>query len=156
VFLFATLPSVRGVHKEAIEESRRLAAEFQNYIVASRSLRKAFLSIKGIYYQADIRGQLVTWLVPYQFNQEIPRDVDFRVMATFLEFYRALLGFVNYKLYSDLNLLYPPALDARMEESGAGLLNAYTLQNKDGQGLDIVMSTNDTDMDPEEKKRQKV
>jgi len=37
-----------------------------------------------------------------------PADVDFKVMATFLEFYTTLLGFVNYKLYSDLGLVYPP------------------------------------------------
>ena len=37
-----------------------------------------------------------------------PADVDFKIMATFLEFYTTLLGFVNYKLYSDLGLIYPP------------------------------------------------
>ena len=29
-------------------------------------------------------------------------------MATFLEFYTTLLGFVNYRLYTDLGLIYPP------------------------------------------------
>lgn len=71
IFLFATLPITKCVGKNHVEESRRLAAEFQNYVVASRSLKKTFLSIKGIYYQAEIRGQLVTWLVPYQFSQEV-------------------------------------------------------------------------------------
>ena len=31
--------------------------------------------------------QLVTWLTPYQFSQEMPADVDFRIMTTFVEFY---------------------------------------------------------------------
>jgi len=31
-------------------------------------------------------------------------------MATFLEFYTTLLGFVNFKLYSELGLIYPPKL----------------------------------------------
>lgn len=37
-----------------------------------------------------------------------PTDVDYRVMATFTEFYTTLLGFVNFRLYHSLNLLYPP------------------------------------------------
>ena len=37
-----------------------------------------------------------------------PTDVDYRVMATFTEFYTTLLGFVNFRLYQSLNLLYPP------------------------------------------------
>ena len=53
-------------------------------------------------------GQTVTWIAPYTFNQKVPSDVDFRVMLTFLEFYTTMLGFVNFKLYNDLNLFYPP------------------------------------------------
>lgn len=53
-------------------------------------------------------GQTVTWIAPYTFNQKVPSDVDFRVMLTFLEFYTTMLGFVNFKLYSDMNLHYPP------------------------------------------------
>jgi hypothetical protein len=34
--------------------------------------------------------QLVTWLTPYQFSQEMPADVDFRIMTTFVEFYEVL------------------------------------------------------------------
>lgn len=37
-----------------------------------------------------------------------PTDVDYRVMATFTEFYTTLLGFVNFRLYHSLNLVYPP------------------------------------------------
>ncbi len=39
--------------------------------MASRSLRKTFLSIKGIYYQAQIQGQTITWLVPYRFSNYV-------------------------------------------------------------------------------------
>jgi pescadillo protein len=38
----------------------------------------------------------------------LPIDVDYRVMVTFLDFYTVLLKFVNFKLYSSLNLVYPP------------------------------------------------
>lgn len=37
-----------------------------------------------------------------------PSDVDFKVMLTFVEFYTTMIGFVNFKLYSMLNLHYPP------------------------------------------------
>lgn len=42
---------------------------------------------------------------------QVPKDVDYRVMITFLEFYEALLGFVLFRLYSGLGLHYPPVAD---------------------------------------------
>ncbi|KAI9501677.1 mRNA-binding ribosome synthesis protein nop7 [Coemansia spiralis] len=121
VFLFSTMPVVRRVNKDSIEECKRLAAEFMHYVIQSHSLRKVFLSIKGIYYQADIHGQSITWIVPYQFSQKLPRDVDFKVMATFLQFYRTLLGFVNYRLFTSSNFAYPPKIDQALEDNAAGL-----------------------------------
>lgn len=100
-----------------------------HYIIASKSLRKCFISIKGYYFQAEIKGQKVTWVMPhklayqvyislyYQFIDEqntiffhfkTPDDVDFRIMSTFVEFYSIMLGFVNFKSYSDIGLIYPP------------------------------------------------
>ncbi|KAJ2451317.1 mRNA-binding ribosome synthesis protein nop7 [Coemansia sp. RSA 2336] len=123
VFLFATMPIVNGnvISRDAIAECRKLSNEFMHYVIHKQALRKVFLSIKGIYYQADIQGEKVTWIVPYQFSQRIPDEVDFRVMSTFLQFYRTLLGFVNYRLYTTANLVYPPRLDEVLEENGAGL-----------------------------------
>ncbi|KAJ2664539.1 mRNA-binding ribosome synthesis protein nop7 [Coemansia sp. RSA 1200] len=121
ITLFSTMPVVRRVNKDAVDECKRLAAEFMHYVVHTHSLRKTFLSIKGIYYQADIQGQSVTWIVPYQFSQNMPRNVDFKVMATFLQFYRTLLGFVNYRLFTVSNLAYPPTIDRTLEDSAAGL-----------------------------------
>ena len=42
-------------------------------------------------------------------------------MLNFLEIYRTALGFVNFKLYTDENLFYPPELDAALDSTGAGL-----------------------------------
>ena len=69
------------------------------YIMRKKALKKMFLSIKGIYYQAEILGQKITWIAPYKFKQTVPADVDLKVMLTFLEFYEVLLHFTNYKLY---------------------------------------------------------
>ncbi|KAH7880548.1 Pescadillo N-terminus-domain-containing protein [Lentinula edodes] len=127
IFLFASLPSNPRIPPSLVENCSRLAAEWQLYIMRSHSLRKAFLSIKGVYYQAEVMDQTITWLVPYQFTQNIPVDVDVRVMLTFLELYQTLLGFVFFKLYTDVGLVYPPPLDAKRDESAAGV-GAYLLQ----------------------------
>ncbi|XP_062814530.1 pescadillo homolog isoform X2 [Anolis carolinensis] len=110
-FLFATFPRTGKCHVQTIQLCRRLTVEFLNYVIASRALRKVFLSIKGIYYQAEVMGQLVTWITPYAFSHNHPTDVDYRVMATFTEFYTTLLGFVNFRLYQSLNLHYPPKIE---------------------------------------------
>ncbi|KAI0824261.1 Pescadillo N-terminus-domain-containing protein [Trametes gibbosa] len=127
IFLFASLPSDSKVAPSLIENCARLAAEWQLYAMHTHSLRKVFLSIKGVYYQAEVFDQTVTWLVPYQFTQTIPTDVDVRVMLTFLELYQTLLGFVFFKLYTDAGLVYPPPIDAKKDEGAAGV-GAFSLQ----------------------------
>ncbi|KAI1318238.1 mRNA-binding ribosome synthesis protein nop7 [Mortierella claussenii] len=146
IFLFATMPKTDKIKSEAIENCQRLAAEFQHYVLHTRSLRKVFLSIKGIYYQAEIKGQTITWLVPYQFSQDVPTDVDFRVMLTFLEFYQTLCGFVNYRLYSDVNLVYPPKLDLKLDEGGAGM-NALIIESTQSSA-NIAKSVMDSHANP--------
>ena len=69
-----------------------------------------FLLIVGYYYQAEILGQQVTWVVPHAFAYEHPQNVDMKLMSIFVEFYTTMLGFVNYRLYHNLNLIYPPTL----------------------------------------------
>jgi len=109
----------RDIPTEAINEATRLYQEFQLYVIRAQALRKVFASIKGYYFQAEIQGTMVTWLAPHQFAQEMPMEVDFRVMLTFLEFYRAMVKFVNYKLYADMGLAYPPKRDTKRDEASA-------------------------------------
>ena len=71
VFLFASLPSGNRLPPSLIENCARLSAEWQLYIMHTRALRKTFLSIKGVYFQAEVMDQNVTWLVPYQFTQNV-------------------------------------------------------------------------------------
>lgn len=121
--LFGTLPAERE-HKiptEMVHASRRLALEFQAHVVRSRALRKVFVSVKGIYYQAEVQGQTVTWLAPHALAQVLPADVDYRVMLTFLEFYHTLLSFVNFKLYHDNKVAYPPLPTDWVDPSAVGL-----------------------------------
>lgn len=65
---------------------------------------------------------------------------------TFLELYQTLLGFVFYKLYSDINLVYPPRLDEEKDDAAAGIgarlleetSRTLTIEGKKGteEGLD--------------------
>ena len=69
--LFATLPaeSNHDIPAKVVANARRLSMEFQAYVVRAHALRKVFVSVKGFYYQADIQGQAVTWLVPHNLAQ---------------------------------------------------------------------------------------
>lgn len=121
LFLFATMPTTDKISETIVANCDRLCREFEGWVVRARALRKVFLSIKGIYYRAEVDGQEVTWLVPYRFSQKVPTDVDFRIMLTFLEFYQTFVGFVNYRLYSGLGLVYPPRISAELDEDAGGL-----------------------------------
>ncbi|KYQ55688.1 Pescadillo like protein, partial [Trachymyrmex zeteki] len=111
-FLFSTFPSLPHIPRDQSLLCRRLTIEFLHAVIAAKALRKVFVSIKGYYYQAEIKGQTITWIVPHHFcfEPQAKNEVDFKVMSTFVEFYIVMLGFVNYRLYHTLNLHYPPKL----------------------------------------------
>lgn len=125
LYLFAALPNTANQATNFVEKSLAtspnfekenfaqvsagLLREFEAFLLKERCVRRTFVSIKGIYYQAEILGQTVTWIVPHERTTPLPTDVDYRVMHTFLEFYQTLLGFVNFKLFSRLGWSYPLA-----------------------------------------------
>lgn len=53
-------------------------------------------------------GNEVVWLNPFNYPQRLTFEVDYSIMLSFLELYTSLLKFVNYKLYKDIGLDYPP------------------------------------------------
>lgn len=130
LFLFANMPATDKVSHRVTKDAEKLCNQWLAYVAKERLVKKVFVSIKGVYYQASVMGQEVRWLVPYKFPTNIPSDVDFRIMMTFLEFYSTLLHFVLYKLYNNANLIYPPPIDAD-KLKGIGGLSAYILQLKD-------------------------
>jgi pescadillo protein len=109
IALFANFPQHQSldIKQEDIAKCQTLSREFMTYCAATQCFKRAFYSIKGIYYQVEIMGQTITWVQPYQFNQKLPFDIDYRVMGTFLEFYLSLLKFINFKLFSDIKEEYP-------------------------------------------------
>ncbi|KAG8372922.1 hypothetical protein BUALT_Bualt12G0117400 [Buddleja alternifolia] len=127
VHLFAALPAVdRSVCGEKIpvntvHNCRRLSHEWQSYISRTHKLRKTFISVKGIYYRAEVYGQTITWLTPHALQQVLPPEVDYRIILTYLELYETLLTYVNNSLYISINVKYPPILDPRLEALAADL-----------------------------------
>nr|CCA19689.1 pescadillolike protein putative [Albugo laibachii Nc14] len=125
IHLFASMPSGKVISSEETEKCVRLVREWQEYNVLTNSLDKVFVSIKGIYYQSTVKGEKITWLIPHAFTPTVSKRVDLHVMVTFLEFYQVLLKFVNYQLYSDLGLQYPPKINSKFDQDG---LHLSTLQ----------------------------
>ncbi|EGR30982.1 pescadillo family protein, putative [Ichthyophthirius multifiliis] len=122
-----------GVKRNIVEKCIRLQREFNLYIIKSRSLEKVFVSIKGIYYQAQIEGQKITWIQPFQLPAELPVEVDYKVMLTFLEFYEILVKFVNFKLFSNLGIKYPITINQSIEDQSYFSYSSFVLETKDSQ-----------------------
>ncbi|KAL7678239.1 hypothetical protein ACOME3_004468 [Neoechinorhynchus agilis] len=123
VILYATYPMDEILDSEFVAACRRLTVEFMNYVMATRSLRKCFISFKGFYLQASIQGRNVTWIMPHQVGYSQPFKVDLKIMGTFLEFYVQMLGFVNFKLYNDARLVYPPSFSFHADTNMERMIN---------------------------------
>lgn len=111
LFLFANLPTTDNkINNKVIKEASRLTEEWLTYVTEKRLIKKVFVSIKGVYYSCTIKGEEIRWTIPYKFPENMPTDIDFKIMLTFLEFYSTLLHFVMYKLYTDSGYVYPPTI----------------------------------------------
>ena len=122
-----------------------------HYVIAAKALRKVFVSIKGIYYQVEIQGQTVTWIVPHAVPIHQPTDVDYKIMLTFTEFYVTMLGFVNYNLFHQLNLFYPPHV-CRIVTSWVFIIRRFDFQIADAEQVNLA---DDRDLvNPEENLRE--
>ncbi|KAK9473918.1 Pescadillo N-terminus-domain-containing protein [Dipodascopsis tothii] len=134
LFLFAAMPATDKVSSRVTLEAERLCNQWMAYVAREGLLRKVFISIKGVYFQAEVKGQEVLWLVPFKFPQNVPTDIDFRIMLTFLEFYTTLLQFVQFRLFTEAGLVYPPKIDTQ-KVLGVGGVSAYLLESKQEQKL---------------------
>jgi pescadillo protein len=132
VHLFASLPSQGRITSAHTGTCREIVQHWQYYVAKSQTLQKVFVSIKGVYFQAEILGEPVTWLTPHQFTQAIPKEVDLRVMTCFLEFYEVFLKFVLYKLFNNMDLQYPPVVDKDLSNAGCFLLAVQAVGVSDG------------------------
>lgn len=138
LFLFAMIPASDSVSARVVKDADRLCHQWMAYVAREKLLRKVFVSIKGVYYEAIVRGQEVRWLVPFKFPQNIPTDVDFRIMLTFLEFYTTLLQFTLYRLYTESGLVYPPQIN-KAKINGVGGISAFILESREAEGAKSLL-----------------
>jgi pescadillo protein len=105
-----------------------MKAFHSSFEIHAPSVTPFFISIVQIF------GEKITWLVPHAFPTNLPNDVDFRVMGTFVEFYRSFLKFVNFKLYNSLNLVYPPKINLKLDAAGVQLSSLKLKSLNDNTG----------------------
>jgi pescadillo protein len=119
-YLFAALPTTIGITAKMGNKARTLAAAWGAYCSTAGCITKSFISVKGVYLEATVRGVPIRWIVPHSFTQFLPEDVDYKVMGTFFDFYDTLLNFALFKLYNDLGVRYPlPEIEAGGEVKGS-------------------------------------
>ena len=53
-------------------------------------------------------------------------------MSTFIEFYSIMLGFTNYKLFSDIGLFYPPKLNKTIASADAKITDEEDFNDEVG------------------------
>eukprot|EP00520_Triparma_pacifica_P015119 CAMPEP_0118645982 /NCGR_PEP_ID=MMETSP0785-20121206/7799_1 /TAXON_ID=91992 /ORGANISM="Bolidomonas pacifica, Strain CCMP 1866" /LENGTH=671 /DNA_ID=CAMNT_0006537917 /DNA_START=16 /DNA_END=2027 /DNA_ORIENTATION=- len=136
--LFAKLPGSGKVKSNVVNKCKELCENWNAMVVKNGGVEKVFVSVKGIYCQANIQGVEIRWLVPHSFTQYTPTDVDYRVMSTFVEFYQVMLDFVLYKLFTKDNLAYPRknrgegGIKSIIKEVDGGVVEA--IEEKGGKG----------------------
>jgi len=125
VYLYAALPSKGRVSSKVTRKAQTLAARWGAFCATTGALTKTFVSVKGVYMEAELQAVSVRWVIPHPFTQDMPTDVDYRVMNTFFEFYETLLGFVLFRLYADIGVQYPP----RVTDVDVGCATSALLAN---------------------------
>lgn len=110
VGMFARLNPMpaENITGETINECRAIMDHWNALVANLGCLDKTFVSVKGFYYQANILGQEVLWLVPHDFPASVTPDVDLVLLSYFLDLYKNLLKFVLFKLYNLSGYKYPP------------------------------------------------
>merc|ERR1719335_1753900 len=116
--LVASLPADKNtrISSKTVEKCRLQVLEFNAYVILTNCLRRTFISAKGVYHQAEIMGEIVTWIVPHKLGKVIPSDVDFPLLETFLEFYITLSTYVKDRLFYDIGIDHKTLLNNRLGE----------------------------------------
>ena len=143
IHLYASLQTdkVLNVPNEVILNCQRLAREWDYAVARLGAIKKAFISIKGTYLQANMHNIDITWVIPHKFTPVLPEKVDYRVMSTFLEFYQCQLGFALYQIYSEMGESYPPNLNVDADSNGLwlGALPPFNVEKGLFSGLKMAI-----------------
>ncbi|KAI4838210.1 pescadillo-like protein [Plasmodium brasilianum] len=110
IIAYSLLPSNEhlGIKNNLIISCTELKNHFHYYIYKTNKVKKAFISVKGYYIQAEILQKKITWLIPYIFTPYFDNSINFNIISNFTEYYVSLVKFVLFKLYKVDNIQYPP------------------------------------------------
>ncbi|KAK7198509.1 Pescadillo N-terminus/BRCA1 C Terminus (BRCT) domain containing protein [Novymonas esmeraldas] len=84
------------------ERAKETCVRWDRYVARAHILTKSFISIKGYYYEAIVKGERVRWLCPHEYAHRFPPGIQQYVLLSFLEFYLEMMKFVLFKLEGDL------------------------------------------------------
>lgn len=87
IFLFANFPLLKKLYEPRLRLCRRLSVEFLHYVITSGSLKKSFISVKGYYFQIELRGETITWIVPHKLGHNVNQFVDLSLKMFHFSFY---------------------------------------------------------------------
>ncbi|GKT13539.1 Pescadillo like protein, partial [Aduncisulcus paluster] len=123
--LYAAVSTDTGaIGRGMVDRCKRACRAFHYYLTRTRSLRAVFISVKGVYLRASVHGVDITWVMPHQFAQQRPEDVNLHTMKTFLQFYLLLVDYVNKELAAELGVSYPIAFNPSQDSAGMWLAAA--------------------------------
>jgi pescadillo protein len=93
VFLFANFPLLRKLYEPRLRLCRRLSVEFLHFVISSGALKKCFISIKGYYFQVEIRGEIITWIIPHKLGHKVNKFRFFLIPVIFCLIESSRCGF---------------------------------------------------------------
>lgn len=131
--LFSNLPKydLLKISSETVNLCKRVIREFNLYTAIAQNFKKGFLSFKGVYLSSEIMGNRITWLSPFNHPQKMSYEIDYDIMLNFLELYISMMKFVNFKLFKDIGLQYPPPEEnSDLPFFGFNSLNIKSFQDK--------------------------
>ncbi|CAA9988103.1 pescadillo-like protein [Plasmodium knowlesi strain H] len=110
IVAYSLLPSNEkvGIQNRFVTNCEVIKNHFHYYAYKTNRIKKAFITVKGYYLQAEILQKKVTWVIPHTFTPYLEKTIDFSIITTFIEYYICLLKFVLFKLYKMHNMTYPP------------------------------------------------
>ncbi len=82
---------MKKLYEPRLRLCRRLSVEFLHYVIASGALKKCFISVKGYYFQVEIRGEIITWIVPHKLGHKVTIVLLLSLFLFHLFYYRIQL-----------------------------------------------------------------
>lgn len=125
------------------ERAKAMCERWDAYVMRAHTLTKAFISIKGYYYEAIVKGERVRWLCPHEYAHRFPPGIQQYVLLSFLEFNLEMMKFVLFKLEADLKR---DEADRTAVEEEEGVTRANAEDFASGAALTVLdVSANPTE-----------